>query len=607
MEWQDDGESLWLALGFDDEPSEGVDGRLDLNENGGDESPPASQRIEGSLYTLPTTEGVFHADHAYEHEPGLEHSESTDKAPRKPQDAILPVGSWDDQLWPSHDSWTDVWYQSPYSRWNYDENATSYSPALYELEGLDDIVSTERAEGSTAQTALHHLRPSYAEPWSFYTLSDRASRHRTVEPQDCIIFDDFSLVANETSVLDDRDGAVVRRSASECAEADWATVNMMSTEPEIPVYHCRTPECDRVFTRKATRRKHEKKNHRGLPSDLISEVRSPRDQTNVGARPLPASDTAEPLSTGEPTSTSTSGLKQVVRRAQDVPKDLPAFISWAENAHLIPISDMQDPRYERPMIVRPLEQTEATKHEVGRAIDHEDASDQASEYSYVSSVFSDRSRATEDTEISTARRFTALHVETATRELLRVFQEHHILVPLYQIALDQLKIGPDRLQRNLYRLLKIYARNLQEEAAVDLETKASELVSLKARYVAQSVVEDFHIRPVVRQPKTLKDQESSDEDDAPDEQQLDPVDEDLFENLTTLRKFLVESEAFRTFQEQLAAFIRPKPINTYVFKQKKENWFQRNMKAVLITVGYLEPPLEPGMTRIRWQCVSLSC
>jgi hypothetical protein len=45
-----------------------------------------------------------------------------------------------------------------------------------------------------------------------------------------------------------------------------------------------------------------------------------------------------------------------------------------------------------------------------------------------------------------------------------------------------------------------------------------------------------------------------------DKEKLAPIDEDYFEDLPTLRAFLVNSSAFQIFREELAKFVLPKQL-----------------------------------------------
>jgi hypothetical protein len=277
-----------------------------------------------------------------------------------------------------------------------------------------------------------------------------------------------------------------------------------------------------------------------------------------------------------------------------------------------------------------------------------DDSDRESVISHVDSILSVASLASTASEFSATSGYSAEKIETATKELLRIFLEDDGLNHLYQIAILRIDIGPERLRRNIHRLLKLYSRDLQREAAQDLEKHAARLVQFKSAHVAQAIVYKFKTKPHVTavsysQPSASEDQsrmDDSDEgDDDDDEDEVTPdeaVNEDLIKDLAAFRQFLTKRPALTTFQKRLEAFIFSKAgplisapadfeaplgqeITTSVVgdsislkeinsgMQSRPTTLARIARTgmgLLIAAGYLEPPLEPGWTRLRWQCVS---
>lgn len=265
---------------------------------------------------------------------------------------------------------------------------------------------------------------------------------------------------------------------------------------------------------------------------------------------------------------------------------------------------------------------------------------------YAESIFSQESAWSSATGVSTAGGYTEVEVATATKELLNIFEEDAAITQLYQRAIDHPHIGPDRLQRNLHRLLKIYSQNLHREAHGELERLASQLVAVKARYVARCVIERFHVKPsaAIRRyhPVDMR-AEDSDQEEADQEDAIPPIDEDRFEDIVLLHQFLVESNAFRMFQEQLKTFVQPKPtqptLKTSTAMNKTDcpvddvqtldmpatpdqeltetasrsrgrhrslpHSIRYYCNILLVAAGCLEPPLSPGMIRLRWKCVSI--
>jgi hypothetical protein len=244
-------------------------------------------------------------------------------------------------------------------------------------------------------------------------------------------------------------------------------------------------------------------------------------------------------------------------------------------------------------------------------------SDRASVISQTDSIWSIASLDSTATGFSVASGYSAAQIETATKELLRIFLEHHDLASLYKTAIERARIGPERLQRNVRRLLRAFAQDLQADADSELEKLAARLVSFKAAYVARSVIEKYEVKSLATvapncQPQHVsqKDGESSDEEEE-EEDTGDYVDEELIEDLSAFRQFLERGAAFANFQRQLEAFVRPKSVEVKGCGREKEHSFrtllsqsQIALESLFIAAGFLEPPLDLGMVRIRWRCVS---
>ncbi|KAF2856968.1 hypothetical protein T440DRAFT_512952 [Plenodomus tracheiphilus IPT5] len=109
----------------------------------------------------------------------------------------------------------------------------------------------------------------------------------------------------------------------------------------------------------------------------------------------------------------------------------------------------------------------------------------------VTSIFSSNSMTSSATELSRSSGYSASQIATASRELVSIFLHDRLLSELYNSAIHNPGIGQERLRRNLRRLLKIYARQLKEEASDALETLASQPVLLKAGALAQAIVDRF--------------------------------------------------------------------------------------------------------------------
>ena len=160
-----------------------------------------------------------------------------------------------------------------------------------------------------------------------------------------------------------------------------------------------------------------------------------------------------------------------------------------------------------------------------------DDSDDDRMSTYAESVFFSGSIGSSATGLSATSAYTDAEIVTATRELINIFIEDKKLRQLYQHAFDDPRIGPDRLKRNLYRLLKKYAQNLQQEAKGELKRLAAQLLAVKARYVMQCVMEKFYVKSVLhRQHGDAAEgsKDDSEEEDAEEDDDLPAIDEDRF-------------------------------------------------------------------------------
>lgn len=228
-----------------------------------------------------------------------------------------------------------------------------------------------------------------------------------------------------------------------------------------------------------------------------------------------------------------------------------------------------------------------------------------------------------NTLFSTLSGYTAVEMEGATIELQNVLLKGTALTELYKAAIEDVRIGPERLQRNLVLLLKQMSRDLKGEANKELEKLTSRFVSLKARYVAHCIVEGLYNKQQDR-PDGEQSESEPEENEA---DQVQPIDEDLFEDLAIFRNFILESNAFQSFQTRLTEFIMPKTVqplkvattthdvhpsiklfttrySSLALGHLRDFWSVKKLRVLLVVSGYLEPQLQDGMVRLRWRCVS---
>jgi hypothetical protein len=247
------------------------------------------------------------------------------------------------------------------------------------------------------------------------------------------------------------------------------------------------------------------------------------------------------------------------------------------------------------------------------------------------SIFSIESLASSATDLSKASGYSALQIATATRELVLILQDDEVLRPLYVAAIRSDIIGPQRFANNFRRLLKRFSENLKDEARDRLDYLAAQLVALKARYLAKSILEKFLEDTVVPKPTPKEmdlDLESPKKDDSSDEEEPD---ESNFQDLVIVREFLVESHAFQYLRSQLRQFVLPPKstmktqvkqdkdvsiVQSYtkindkallnhvkLFMPKFHFFFGRVLNGLLLQLGISEPSCPPQKDRVRWKCV----
>lgn len=249
--------------------------------------------------------------------------------------------------------------------------------------------------------------------------------------------------------------------------------------------------------------------------------------------------------------------------------------------------------------------------------------------SYANSVFSITSLASSTTNSSLHSKYSPTQILEATRELIIVLRDDKMLTLLYEHAIADTNIGPERLKRNLGRLFKNFAELLKEEAGDTLQFQASRLVSLKAKDVAQAVMDRYVKSDNASLHKKQKAQDRP-ESDSDDELETQPLHENMFGDLVLFREFLLHSDALVELRAQIRSFVLPKSglqkSNSFPDVQVSPGTDQhiasssdhissypkafgiiaKKITAALVIAGYLEPPLTPGLTRLRWKCVRQS-
>ncbi|KAJ4357180.1 uncharacterized protein N0V89_001755 [Didymosphaeria variabile] len=180
------------------------------------------------------------------------------------------------------------------------------------------------------------------------------------------------------------------------------------------------------------------------------------------------------------------------------------------------------------------------------------------------SIFSIASLASSATDLSKASGYSATQIATATREVLLILRDDEVLQPLYKTAIEG-DIGPDRFVNNFRRLLKLYAEDLKEEARDRIEFLAARLVAVKARHLAESILEKFWnsaVAPTLA-PLDSKSKAIFAKEDSSDEEGEDEVEDDgIFQDLVIAQDFLVESNAFDDLRSRFREFIHSPKAST---------------------------------------------
>lgn len=244
----------------------------------------------------------------------------------------------------------------------------------------------------------------------------------------------------------------------------------------------------------------------------------------------------------------------------------------------------------------------------------------------------------------------------AADEFVDLLLQDEILSPLFPVAFG--RISAAKLERNLRRLLKQYALDLEAEANDTLEGEAIRLVQGRARYIASRIRWQFdatqgdhhadidQLQGQVATDKTIlerylldrkmADPEAVQNEEMPylgglNESNLDPGDNDSNEgdldppsdseqdslyNLNRVKAFMIQSKAFSKLRNDLKLFIFPDskdPIaelkNVRITRSSTTSWERLRVKVSefsFIIRLLFRPSLSPGYLRITWICVSFS-
>ena len=208
--------------------------------------------------------------------------------------------------------------------------------------------------------------------------------------------------------------------------------------------------------------------------------------------------------------------------------------------------------------------------------------------------------------------------EGASEQLALLLIENSKLQPLWEEA--AVAVPLDRLERNLTRLLRIFAAELKEEAVTVQERRLAHFIRAEAKHSAHLIRREIDANDELWESNQKLDESESDDGD----------DEPL--NFKQLEKFLINSLAFETFRKNLRQFISPQLQSSGNKEEtERELWsilpfaesqpgdavpdVWRDLKGLKSFSRSLlkprnklfkHPPIAKGTKRITWTCVSIA-
>jgi len=236
-------------------------------------------------------------------------------------------------------------------------------------------------------------------------------------------------------------------------------------------------------------------------------------------------------------------------------------------------------------------------------------------------------------------------VLAAASEFVILLLEDQALAPLLSMAFNRVEL--EILERNIRRLLKLYALDLRREATGNNEKEAAQLILMRARYIAycvrkrydKSAPEKFDSlerlvdlssgkRALLEHYLSSRTRQSTEnslrkphvddysDEDASDSNMSSEADSDQPElsDLDRVKVFMFESAAYRKFKLKLKDFVlpgkQPEPQNdsnkNITSFGPLETWRRLQNKGVEALNGLRmlsRPLVPPGYKRITWICV----
>jgi hypothetical protein len=230
---------------------------------------------------------------------------------------------------------------------------------------------------------------------------------------------------------------------------------------------------------------------------------------------------------------------------------------------------------------------------------------------------------------------------SAIGELVSIFFEDQNMNLLYQVAVGDRRIGPERFARNFRRLLKLFSDGLKDEAQDSFDMELANLVQSKAGLVANTIRDkikliyddprdlsttDMSEKPIQDMEKDrLPDHTSTvDMDDTDDtDSDGDVAAERAHERFAVLvsrgRSFIEESNAFKKLRKDLEKFVfpaleevpqvKPESANEHhpapsdpigISPARSERKYYLTLQRFLCHIGLQESNILPHHRRLRW-------
>ncbi|KAF4234051.1 hypothetical protein CNMCM6457_004200 [Aspergillus fumigatiaffinis] len=236
---------------------------------------------------------------------------------------------------------------------------------------------------------------------------------------------------------------------------------------------------------------------------------------------------------------------------------------------------------------------------------------------------------------------TKTEMGSAIGELVSIFFEDQNMNLLYQVAVGDRRIGPERFARNFRRLLKLFSDGLKDEAQDSFDMELANLVQSKAGLVANTIRDkikliyddprdlsttDMSEKPIQDMEKDrLPDHTSTvDMDDTDDtDSDGDVAAERAHERFAVLvsrgRSFIEESNAFKKLRKDLEKFVfpaleevpqvKPESANEHhpapsdpigISPARSERKYYLTLQRFLCHIGLQESNILPHHRRLRW-------